>query len=163
MKILSLSGLNHFWAKVKAYIDAKTATVPIEDITTTFQVANGANWATSWGICKILKQGNNYQIAIHIGFKCTTYTYYTIDHNPLDISFPVEIANALTAAGFGNTIYSVGLFNAVRSGVGSGGPLTFALKRSTNSNVFQLIASKEQCVFNVNDEMNINVVFQFMA
>lgn len=163
MKVLSLAGLNHFWTKVKAYIDAKSTTTSMQDITNIFTVTNGANWVTSWGICKVLKQGNYYQIAIHAGFKCTAYTYYTVDHNPLNITFPTELANALTAAGFGNTMYSIGLFNAIQSGVGNGGPLTFVLKRSTDSNVFQFIASKEQCVFNVNDQMNVNVIFEFMA
>lgn len=134
-----------------------------KDITDQFAITIGANWAKSWGIHKVLRQGNYYQIAIHMGFKCTAYTGYTVNHNPINIAFPAELVSALTAAGFGNMLYSIGIFNVSQTGVGKSEPLTFTLQKSGDSNVFQLIASKQQCVFNVNDIMNINVVFDFMA
>lgn len=134
-----------------------------KDVTDQFAITIGANWAKSWGVHRVLRQGDQYQIAIHMGFKCTAYTGYTVDHNPINITFPAELVSALAAAGFGNMLYSIGTFNVVQTGVGKGEPLTFTLKKLGDSNVFQFIVSKQQCVFNVNDQLNVNAVFEFMA
>lgn len=174
MKYLNLTGLQYFWQKIKNYVNTRLDQLGQQivnvynfakknDITSSFPITIGANWSKSWGICKVLRQGDHYQLAIHMGFKCTTYTGYTVDHNPINITFPTEVINALSAAGFGNTLYSIGAFNGLRSAASYGEVLTYQLRKSGESNVFQLIASKQQCIFNVNDTMNVNVVFNFIA
>lgn len=132
-----------------------------KDITGLFTITAGTNFAIAWNATKVQRAGDNYQIIVHLGVKCTAYTYYTVDHNPINITFPQELVTAMTALGFTN-LYQTGVFNRIQSGVGKTEPLTYELKKGTN-NVFSLIASKQQCVFNVNDTININVVFNFIA
>ena len=174
MKYLNDTGLQYLWEKIKVYVNTRLNQLGQQivnvynfakknDITSTFPVTIGTNWSKSWGICKVLRQGDHYQLAVHMGFKCTTYTGYTVDHNPINITFPIEVINALSTAGFGNTLYSIGAFNGTRGGASYGEILTYQLRKSGESNVFSLIASKQQCVFNVNDTMNINVIFDFIA
>lgn len=172
MKYLNLTGLQYFWQKIKIYVNTLLDQLAQQvvnvynfakkkDVTGLFSVSAGSNFALVSNACKILRAGDHYQVVIGIGVKCTAYTYYTVDHNPVNITFPADLANAMVAAGFTN-LYQTGVFNRVQSGVAKNETLMFALKKGS-SNVFSLIASKEQCVFNVNDTMNINVVFDFIA